>query len=80
MTSGFELGEMSMMTQAVTPSEQGKPIEVERDADHIGKGSKDCSSADAGSRSSGAVAVNPAEQNTGQNAFIFHLSGGKEIC
>ena len=24
------------------------------------------------------IAVNPAEQSTGQNAFIFHLSGGKE--
>jgi cytochrome c-type biogenesis protein CcsB len=25
-----------------------------------------------------AVAVNPGEQNTGQNAFIFHLNGGNE--
>ncbi len=25
-----------------------------------------------------AVAVNPGEQNTGQNAFIFHLKGGNE--
>ena len=25
-----------------------------------------------------AVAVNPEEQNTGQNAFIFNLSGGNE--
>ena len=35
MSSGLDLGEMSMMTQAVTPAEKGKPMRVERDADYI---------------------------------------------
>ena len=36
MSSAFDLGEMSMMTQEVTLSEKGKPMKTEGDADHIG--------------------------------------------
>ena len=52
MNSRLELGEMSMMSQAVTPAETRQTAKAERDADNISKWDKNCSAADACSRCS----------------------------
>jgi len=76
MVSRFKLGEMSMMTQAVTLTEEGKPVELKvmqiltlNDIKIVAQQLSLRGVIDA-------VAVKPEEQATNQNAFIFHLTDG----
>ena len=78
ISSGLELGEMSMMTQVVTPSEQGKPVRLKEMQIISVNGIRIVPQEMLAAGIQDVVAVNPEEQNTGQNAFIFHLSGGNE--
>jgi cytochrome c-type biogenesis protein CcsB len=80
MSSRFELGRMSMMTQVVTPSEQGKPMQLKEMEIISVKGVRIVPQQMLANGIHDVVAVNPAEQSTGQNAFIFHISGGKEAA
>jgi cytochrome c-type biogenesis protein CcsB len=76
--SRFNLGERSMISQAVKSTEQGKPIELKTmqilTLDDI-KIVPQQMSVKGVIR---AVAVKPEEQTTGLNAFIFHLISGKK--
>jgi cytochrome c-type biogenesis protein CcsB len=78
ITSAYNLGVMSMMTQAVTSIAPGKPVELKKmqvlTLDDIRIVTQQMSSAGVIK----AVAVKPEEQTTGQNAFIFHLVSGKK--
>ncbi|MCX6255416.1 MAG: cytochrome c biogenesis protein ResB, partial [Bacteroidia bacterium] len=76
--SGFDLGEMSMMTQAVTLSEPGKPIELKQMQVLTAKDIRIVPQQMSNAGIVKAVAINPKEQTTGLNAFIFHLLSGKE--
>ena len=75
MNSRFELGEMSMMSQAVTPAEQGKPLRLKEMQIISVKGIRIVPQEMLAAGVESVVAVNPQKQNTGQNAFIFHISG-----
>jgi cytochrome c-type biogenesis protein CcsB len=77
ISSGFELGEMSMMTQAVTLAEPGKPVRLKEMQILSVRGVKIVPQEMLVNGVQTVVAVNPKEQTTGQNAFIFHLSGEK---
>lgn len=72
--SRFDLGEMSMMSQAVTSVEKGKPLEM-KNMQVLSLGDikivpQQMSLAGAVR----AVAVKPDQEATGMNAFIFHLA------
>jgi cytochrome c-type biogenesis protein CcsB len=75
ISSLYELGEMSMMTQAITPVEQGKPMKLKEMQIVSLNGLKIVPQEMLASGTQDVVAVNPEEQSTGQNAFIFHVSG-----
>jgi cytochrome c-type biogenesis protein CcsB len=80
MSSWLELGKMSMMTQAVTPLERGKPLRL-REMDIISvNGIKIVPQEMLAAGIQETKAINPKEENTGQSAFIFKLSGGKETA
>jgi cytochrome c-type biogenesis protein CcsB len=76
--SGFDIGEMSMMTQAVTSVETGKPLEMKKmqvlSVGDIKIVPQEMSLAGVVR----AVAIKPQEETTGMNAFIFHLVSGKK--
>ena len=76
--SEMNLGEMSMMTQATTLSEPGKPLELKQMQIVTVNDCKIVPQQMSMAGVSKAVSVNTEEQNTGQNAFIFHLFSGKE--
>ena len=78
ITSRFILGEMSMMTQAVTSTEPGKRVELRKMQILTINDIKIVPQQMSVAGVIKAVAVKPAEQNTGLNAFIFHLFSGKE--
>jgi cytochrome c-type biogenesis protein CcsB len=78
MSSRFELGEMSMMTQTVKPTEQGRPMMLKEMQIISVSGIRIVPQQMLAAGIKDIVAVNPVEQSTGQNAFIFHLSGGNE--
>ena len=78
MTSVFDLGEMSMMTQEISLSEKGKPMRMKEMQIISAKGIKIVPQQMIASGIQDVAAVNPAEQTTGQNAFIFRISGAKE--
>jgi cytochrome c-type biogenesis protein CcsB len=78
ITSRFSIGEMSMATQAVTLSEPGKLLELKQMQILTVNDIKIVPQEMFNAGVSKAVAVNPDEQTTGQNAFIFHLISGKE--
>ena len=76
--SESRLGEMSMTHQIVTPVEPGRSIELKEMKVLTLNDVRIVPQAMSVKGILKAVAVNPAEKNTGQNAFIFHLSGGNE--
>jgi len=76
MVSRFKLGEMSMMTQAVTLTEEGKPVELKVMQILTLNDIKIVAQQLSVRGVIGAVAVKPEEQATNQNAFIFHLTDG----
>jgi cytochrome c-type biogenesis protein CcsB len=76
MVSRFKLGEMSMMTQAVTLTEEGKPIELKVMQILTLNDIKIVTQQLSVRGVIDAVAVKPEEQATNQNAFIFHLTDG----
>ncbi len=78
ISSRLNLGEMSMMTQAVTPTEKGKPLMMKEMQIISVNGIRIVPQEMLTAGIQDIVAVNPKEQSTGQNAFIFNLSGGKE--
>jgi cytochrome c-type biogenesis protein CcsB len=78
MSSGYEIGIVSMMEQEVTPTESGKPVKLQEMQVLSVNGVKIVPQVMLAAGKQKAVAVNPAEQTTGQNAFIFSLTGGKE--
>jgi cytochrome c-type biogenesis protein CcsB len=78
MRSESAIGEMSMTTHAVTTVESGKPVELKQMQILTIKDVRIVPQIMTESGIIKAVSVNPGEQNTGRNAFIFHLSGGKE--
>jgi cytochrome c-type biogenesis protein CcsB len=77
MNSRFELGEMSMMSQAVTPAEKGKPLRLREMQIISVNGIRIVPQEMLAAGVQTVLAVNPAQQSTGENAFIFHLSGEK---
>ena len=80
MSSKFDLGEMSMMTQAVTLLGPDKPVELKQMQILTINDIKIVPQTMSKAGIVKAVSVKPDEQNTGQNAFIFHLFGGKEAA
>jgi cytochrome c-type biogenesis protein CcsB len=80
MSSRFDIGEMSMMSQAVTPAEPGKPLRLKEMQIISVKGIRIVPQEMLAAGVETVVAVNPEQQNTGQNAFIFHLSGANRTA
>jgi cytochrome c-type biogenesis protein CcsB len=78
MSSGYELGVMSMMNQEVTLSEKGKPLRLKEMEIVSVNGIRIVPQKMLASGDHSIIAVNPKEQTTGQNAFLFRLSGGTE--
>jgi cytochrome c-type biogenesis protein CcsB len=78
MSSGLDLGEMSMMTQEVAMAEKNKPVKLKEMQIMSVNGIKIVTQQMLEAGVQDVVAVNPAEQKTEQNAFIFNLSAGKE--
>jgi|WetSurMetagenome_2_1015567.scaffolds.fasta_scaffold02437_2 cytochrome c-type biogenesis protein CcsB len=78
MSSKFDIGMMSMMTQAVTLSEPGKPVVLKQMQIVTVNDTKIVPQEMLMAGISKATSVNPKEQTTGQNAFIFHISDGKK--
>jgi cytochrome c-type biogenesis protein CcsB len=75
ISSDFGLGEISMMTKASTMTEPGRQIPLKQMQVVTVKGIRIVPQEMVASGVFKAVAVNPDEQETGQNAFIFHLTG-----
>ncbi len=78
ISSGLDLGEMGMMSQVVTPSEKGKPVRLKEMQIISVNGLRIVPQQMLAAGIQDVIAVNPGEQSTGQNAFIFHLSGENE--
>ena len=78
MQSRLNLGEMSMITKEITPVETGKPVELKKMQILTAGDIKIVPQQMSLSGIVNAVAVKPEQQNTGQNAFIFHLISGKK--
>jgi cytochrome c-type biogenesis protein CcsB len=77
ISSGFNLGVMSMMSQEVTSTEPGKPIELKKMQILTLNDIRIVPQQMSVSGIINAIAVKPEEQTTGLNAFIFHLVSGK---
>ncbi|MFA5818953.1 MAG: c-type cytochrome biogenesis protein CcsB [Bacteroidales bacterium] len=80
MSSKFDLGKMNMMHQAITLLEPGKPLALKQMQIITINDIKIVPQSMSKAGIVKAVSVKPDEQNTGQNAFIFHLFGGKEAA
>jgi cytochrome c-type biogenesis protein CcsB len=78
IASDFGLGELSMMTQASAMTEPGRQIPLKKMQVVTVKGIRIVPQEMVASGVFKAMAVNPDEQKTGQNAFIFHLTGNNE--
>ncbi|HUX55612.1 MAG TPA: c-type cytochrome biogenesis protein CcsB [Bacteroidales bacterium] len=78
ISSKYDLGEMSMKTKEVTLSGIDTLIPLKLMQILTVKDIKIVPQEISMAGIIKAVAANPEEQNTGQNAFIFHLSDGKE--
>jgi cytochrome c-type biogenesis protein CcsB len=76
--SRLSLGEMSMMTKEVTTKETGIPIELKKMQILTAGDVRIVPQQMSLSGIVNAVALKPEEQNTGQNAFIFHIISGKK--
>jgi cytochrome c-type biogenesis protein CcsB len=80
MRSALELGEISMMTQAVTPIEKGRPLRLKELEIISVNGIRIVPQQMLAAGIQEIKAVNPKEQNTEQSAFIFKLTGGMETA
>jgi cytochrome c-type biogenesis protein CcsB len=80
MRSALELGEMSMMTQTVTSVEKGKLLRLKELEVISVNGIKIVPQQMLAAGIQEVKAINPKEENTGQSAFIFKLTGGKETA
>ena len=78
MNSGLAVGKSSMMTQDVTMTEAGKPLRLKEMQILTVNGINIVPQQLLAAGVQNVTAINPEEQNTGQNAFIFNLTGGKE--
>jgi cytochrome c-type biogenesis protein CcsB len=78
ITSRFNLGEMSMISQMVTSTLPGKPVELKKMQILTINGIKIVPKQMSVASVIQATAVKPEEQTTGVNAFIFHLIHGKK--
>jgi cytochrome c-type biogenesis protein CcsB len=78
MNSKSQLGEMSMTHGIVTPFEPGRAIKLKEMQVYTINDVRIVPQVMSKTAILKTVAINPADQNTGQNAFIFHLSGGNE--
>lgn len=78
ISSGLDLGVMSMMTQSVTAIDKWKPLKLKEMQVISVKGIQIVPQEMLAAGVQEVVAVDPGEQTTGRNAFIFDLSGGKE--
>ena len=77
-TSQYEIGEMSMMSQSVIPAEKGKPVALKPMQILICRNLRIVPQTLMSSGSFKAVAVDPRENNTEQNAFIFNIFSGND--
>jgi cytochrome c-type biogenesis protein CcsB len=80
LSSRLNIGKMSMMTHEITLSESGKPVKLEPMQVITVNDIKIVPQEMLNSAVLKAVSVNPREQSTGQTAFIFQLTGGKEAA
>ncbi len=78
ISSGLNLGMMSMMTQEVTTLEKGKPVELRPMQILTVNNVKIVPQQMSQTGVIKAIAVKPEEQTTGLNAFIFHLINGNK--
>jgi cytochrome c-type biogenesis protein CcsB len=78
ISSKEELGEMNMMTQKISPVEKGIPLELKSMQIISVGGIKIVPQQMLASGEEEIVAVNPDQQDTGQNAFVFMISGRNE--
>ncbi len=78
ISSGLDIGIMSMMTQEVTKQEKGRPLELKPMEILSVNNIKIVPQKMSLSGVTKAVAVKPEEQTTGLNAFIFHLINGNK--
>jgi cytochrome c-type biogenesis protein CcsB len=78
ISSGLNLGMMSMMTQEVTILDKGKPVELKAMQILTVNNVKIVPQQMSLAGVTKAVAVKPEEQTTGLNAFIFHLINGNK--
>jgi cytochrome c-type biogenesis protein CcsB len=80
MRSPMELGQMSMMTQAVTPIEKGKPLRLKELEIISVNGIRIVPQQMLAAGIQEIKAVNPKEETTEQSAFIFKIAGGQETA
>ncbi len=80
MRSAMELGQMSMMTQAVTPIEKGKSLRLKELEIISVNGIRIVPQQMLAAGIQEIKAVNPKEETTEQSAFIFKLAGGQETA
>jgi cytochrome c-type biogenesis protein CcsB len=78
VNSGLDLGEMSMMTKTIVSLEKGKPVELKNMQILTAGDLRIVPQQMALSGVITAVGGKSEEQNSGQNAFIFHLVSGKK--
>ena len=78
ITPRFEIGEMSMTSNDITNIEPGKRSELKLMQVLTVNGIKIIPLTMSFSGNVKAIQVNPAEENTGVNAFIFHISEANE--
>jgi cytochrome c-type biogenesis protein CcsB len=76
ISSALEIGEMNMGSSSINRIPPGKKVELSKMQILTVKDIKVIPQTLSESGVETAVAVNPAEQNTEQNAFIFHIYGG----
>jgi len=76
ISSALEIGEMNMGSSSITRIAPGKRVELSKMQILTVKDIKIIPQTLSESGVETAIAVNPAEQNTEQNAFIFHIYGG----
>jgi cytochrome c-type biogenesis protein CcsB len=78
ISSTLPLGELSMMTRETVMAEPGKIIKLQPMTVLTVNGIRIVPQEMLASGMLNTAAVNPEEQSTGQNAFIFNITGGKE--
>lgn len=79
MSSKYDISEMSMNASETTMAENGKPVTLRPMQVITVQGLRIVPRQLLNSGTLKVVAVNPAEKETGQNAFIFHIMSGEEF-